>query len=638
MRTPRRALSYCVAALGTLAGLGFALAMLRPPSGLGGNAAAPESEKADSAPAVQVVTLYAGMPAAAVEKTITNRIERWVNQAPALRRIDSRSSAGISIVRAYFEKGTDPATALTRVNSLALATLPNLPPNTLPPVVLPLGPENTKPLGLLAVEGPSLNEAQLKDVTRVDVRGRLLTVPGCVAPVVLGGKDRAVVISLDPKKLEARKLTAMDVVDALRKANTKLGVGTAYLGDNQVVLEAGAARKNVAELNDLPLRDKPGEEVALRDVGRAEGGYALPTARVRIDGRRGVVVPVYRQAGAAAGAVRERLEKALPEVGRALSNKVRLRWVPFGGKAGAVDTGLITLLVRAPSDLRLDAAEKRVAAVEEFLRANVPADERTAIVSELGVGSGLGAAYTRNDGEQDCTIYLRLADGRRRTARQYVEKLRGLFRKEPKLADLGVRFEADGRGAPLAVVIRGGKPEEAARLAAAIRRRVTSVRGAADVTVLERLDAPALVIEVDRRKAAAVGLSVRDLLWQAAAAAGSPLPLDDRFWLDATTGGRYSITVRYPEGGGKRLEDVLSAPARGANAPVRLSSLLTLRRATTAVEIDHAELRRVFRVTADVEGREVRDVAADVRKALQELPVPEPMKAEVEVQGQRPSP
>jgi len=317
---------------------------------------------------------------------------------------------------------------------------------------------------------------------------------------------------------------------------------------------------------------------------------------------------------------------------------VRLRWLPFGGKAGAEDTGLVTLLLRAPSNLRLDATEKRVAAVEEFLRANVPAEERTAIVSELGVSPGLGAAYTRNDGEQDATIYLRLADGPRRTARQYVEKLRRDFHKEAKFADLRVRFAADGRGAPLAVVVRGGKPEEQARVVVAVRRRFAAVRGAVDVTILERLDAPTLVIDADRRKAAAVGLSVQDVLRQATAACRGPLPLGDLSWIDNKTGNRYSVTVRYPEDNRLSLDDVLSTPALGANAPVRLSSLLTIRRATTPVEIDHADLQPVFRVTANVEGREVGDVAADVRKALKDLPVPEPVKVEVEVQGQRQAP
>src|SRR5271170_4578204 len=87
------------------------------------------------APAVQVLTYYPGMPASEIEKTITNRLERWVNQAPGAARIESKSVPGVSIIRVYFRDETDPNAALTMTNSLALGALPTLPPNTLPPVV-----------------------------------------------------------------------------------------------------------------------------------------------------------------------------------------------------------------------------------------------------------------------------------------------------------------------------------------------------------------------------------------------------------------------------------------------------------------------------------------------------------------------
>src|SRR6201982_128116 len=88
-------------------------------------------------PAVQVLTFYGGMPAQSVEKDITNRMERWTGQANGLLRQESRSIVGASVVRNYFQSGVDPNGALTQVNSLALAVIPNLPPGTLPPVVLP---------------------------------------------------------------------------------------------------------------------------------------------------------------------------------------------------------------------------------------------------------------------------------------------------------------------------------------------------------------------------------------------------------------------------------------------------------------------------------------------------------------------
>src|SRR5487761_661175 len=96
-------------------------------------------------PSVQVLTFYGGMPAANVEKDITNRMERWTGQAAGTRRQESRSIVGASIIRNYYREDIDPNGALTQVNSLASAAIPNLPPGTLPPVVLPFDPTSVVP-------------------------------------------------------------------------------------------------------------------------------------------------------------------------------------------------------------------------------------------------------------------------------------------------------------------------------------------------------------------------------------------------------------------------------------------------------------------------------------------------------------
>src|SRR5215831_3600535 len=165
------------------------------------------------APAVQIMTYYNGMPTSSVEKTITNRIERWTNQATGCRRVTSKSTLGVSVVRLEFRDDVDPNGALTQVNSLALSTLPTLPPNTLPPVSLPFDPTGTIPLGVLTVSNPRMNEAKVKDLARIDVRNMLGGVPGVVAPVVIGGKDRTVLIYLDPKRMQVRHVSALDVVN-----------------------------------------------------------------------------------------------------------------------------------------------------------------------------------------------------------------------------------------------------------------------------------------------------------------------------------------------------------------------------------------------------------------------------------------
>src|SRR5262245_1688125 len=201
-------------------------------------------------PAVQVLTYFNGMPARSIERTITDRIERWVNQAPGVANVESRSVSGVSVVKLYFRQDVDPTAALTLTNSLASGAQAYLPTNTLPPVVLPFDPTGTLPLGILTVSNPTMAEQQVKDLARVEVRNRLGAVGGCVAPVVVGGKDRRVMIYLDPKKLEARQLSPVDVVKALDVGNMMVSPGTAYFGNSQVALDTNMMVRHVEDLND----------------------------------------------------------------------------------------------------------------------------------------------------------------------------------------------------------------------------------------------------------------------------------------------------------------------------------------------------------------------------------------------------
>src|SRR5262249_16292426 len=157
-------------------------------------------------PAVQVLTFYGGMPASSVEKDISNRMERWTGQAAGTERQESRSITGASIIRNYYRDDIDPNGALTQVNSLASAAIPNLPPGTLPPVILPFDPTGTVPVCLVALDSDKEPESILYDVGRYEVRNMIMGRPGAIAPVVFGGKLRAVLAYLDRAKLQARNL------------------------------------------------------------------------------------------------------------------------------------------------------------------------------------------------------------------------------------------------------------------------------------------------------------------------------------------------------------------------------------------------------------------------------------------------
>ena len=111
-------------------------------------------------PAVQIVTLYPGMPPVVVEKDISSRLERWTGQAVGIERQEAKSMLGVSIVRDYFREGIDPASAMSQVTSLAVSDMFYLPPGTLPPMVMPFDPTASVPLCLVSVSSTEMNERE----------------------------------------------------------------------------------------------------------------------------------------------------------------------------------------------------------------------------------------------------------------------------------------------------------------------------------------------------------------------------------------------------------------------------------------------------------------------------------------------
>ncbi|HVW36309.1 MAG TPA: efflux RND transporter permease subunit, partial [Pirellulales bacterium] len=271
-------------------------------------------------PAVQVLTFYSGMPASSIEKDITNRMERWTGQAAGTARQESRSIVGASIIRNYYREDIDPNGALTQVNSLASAAIPNLPPGTLPPVILPFDPTSTVPACLVALDSHgSQTEAIMYDVGRYEVRNFIMASPGAVAPVVYGGKIRAVLAYLNRDKLQARGMSPLEVMDALDSYNLFLPTGDAKFGDRDVAIDSNSMYDLVGQMGDIPLRTMHGNASYLRDVATPQDTSFIQTNVVRVNGERQVYIPIYRQLGSSTLAVVNSLKDALPSMAARLS-------------------------------------------------------------------------------------------------------------------------------------------------------------------------------------------------------------------------------------------------------------------------------------------------------------------------------
>src|SRR5271170_2270421 len=247
-------------------------------------------------PEVVVATFYNGMPPQDIEVDITNPLERFFTQASGIDHMESRSLLGVSIIKAYFQPGTNADSDVTQLSNLALADLKRLPPGTLPPLVLKFD-ASSLPVCLVTVKGEGLNETQLHDLAQFQIRNQIAIVKGAEIPAVFGGKYRQAMIYVDPYKLLSRQLSVMDVVDAVNDSNLILPAGDVKIGPTDYYVYSNSLVQNVPDLDSVPIKTVGSSWVSVGDVGEAKDASQLQYNIVRIDGQKSAYIPIMKSGG-----------------------------------------------------------------------------------------------------------------------------------------------------------------------------------------------------------------------------------------------------------------------------------------------------------------------------------------------------
>ena len=249
-------------------------------------------------PAVQIVTFYPGMPPEVMERDIMSRLERWTGQSVGIEHQEAKAMLGVSVVKDFFREGISLETAMSQVTSYAVSDMFYLPPGTIPPMVMPFDPTASLPLCLVSVSSPTMNEKELYDIAYFELRNRLQSIQGVIAPAVYGGKLRRILAYVKRGQLEARGLSPMDVVRALKQQSVFIPAGNMKVGDFDYQIFANSMPRHVEELNDMPIAVRQGAPIMIRDVAEVKDSSQIQTNVVRINGRRQVYIPIYRQPGA----------------------------------------------------------------------------------------------------------------------------------------------------------------------------------------------------------------------------------------------------------------------------------------------------------------------------------------------------
>src|SRR6201997_2907557 len=245
-------------------------------------------------PIIGVAWQYQGLPPDQMSGRIITPYERALTTTVNdIEHIESNSYTSFGIVKIYFHRSVNIATANAQVTAISQTLLKQLPPGATPPLIINYS-ASTVPIIQLALSGKGLTEQALADLGLNFVRPRLVTVQGAGIPYPFGGKSPQVMFDLDTAALQSRGLTGLDVANALAAQNLLTPAGTQKIGEYEYTINLNSAPSKIAELGDLPIKNVGGAMVYMHDVAHVHNGSAVQTNIVHVDGNRSVLLSVFK--------------------------------------------------------------------------------------------------------------------------------------------------------------------------------------------------------------------------------------------------------------------------------------------------------------------------------------------------------
>lgn len=309
-------------------------------------------------PVVSVIWTYTGLPPDEMGNRITSVFERAVTTTVNdIEHIESESLIGVSVIKLFFQPHTDIAVALSQVTAISQTILRNLPPGTLPPLILNYK-ASTVPVLQLVLSSSKIPEQKLNDLANNFMRSQLATVQGASIPYPYGGKVRQIQVDLNPKAMQTYGVSAQQVNTAIDLQNIIVPAGTEKVGEYEYIVKLNASPEKVDELNNMPVKTTPGRVLYIRDVAHVRDGFAPQTNIVRVNGHRAVMMSIEKSGNASTLEIVSRIKALVPKVqdmlpdGVSLSNfadqsifvTAAIRGVIIEGVIAAALTGLMILL------------------------------------------------------------------------------------------------------------------------------------------------------------------------------------------------------------------------------------------------------------------------------------------------------
>jgi multidrug efflux pump subunit AcrB len=276
-------------------------------------------------PVIAAAFNYSGLSAEEMEERITSIYERSLTTTVNdIEHIESQSINGRAIIKVFFQPGANVNAAVAQVSAISQPILRQLPPGASPPFLLTYNASSV-PILQLGLGGRGLSEQALFDYGVNFIRTRLVTIPGCAIPYPYGGKQRQIMVDINPAAMQAKGLSPADVTEAVAHQNLIIPAGTSKIGQFEYDVDLNSSPSTVEAFNDFPVKVVNGSPVYIRDIGHVRDGFSPQTNIVRQDGSRAVLLTVMKAGNASTLAVVDGVRKLLPVVSSTLPPELNIQ-------------------------------------------------------------------------------------------------------------------------------------------------------------------------------------------------------------------------------------------------------------------------------------------------------------------------
>ncbi len=263
-------------------------------------------------PTVTITTTLNGASVEEMESGITKPIEEIVNTIDGIDELRSTSKEGISTVIVQFLLEKNAAVAAQEVRDKVATVVARLPTGTDSPIVEKFDVD-AQPIMSVVVAGKR-NLREVTEIAKKQIKEVIETVPGVGAVIMIGGRERAVNVTVNPDKMSAYQLPVLQVRDALQKQNIELPGGRVDQGNRELVLRTMGRMEDVDAFADLIVTSFEGRPIRIRDIGRVENGTAEPRGLSRLNGENAVTLIVKKQSGTNVVSVVDAVKAKMAEI------------------------------------------------------------------------------------------------------------------------------------------------------------------------------------------------------------------------------------------------------------------------------------------------------------------------------------